>query len=159
MAITDLLMPELILPALDARAKDEVIEALGRRVAACRPDIDGDRLVHALLERERQLTTALGDGVAVPHARLGGLERSVAAFARCRSGVPWDAPDGRPMNLCFLLVGPAEMPGTYLKVLAGVSRLLADERCRTRLLEAENEGDLLLVFREEEARRRPASAA
>ena len=159
MRITDLLTPELVLPALDARGKNEAIETIARRVAACHVGIDGDGLVHALYERERQLTTAVGDGVAIPHARLGGLERTVAAFARSRTGIPWDAPDGRPARLLFLLVGPAEAPGAFLKVLAAMSRLLAEERCRARLMEARDETELLLAFRGEEARRNIARAA
>src|SRR5437867_8671635 len=152
MRITDLLIEELVFPALDARGSDAVIETLGTRVAACHPDIDGDRLVAALRERERQVTTALGDGVAIPHARLAGLERTVAAFARSRTGIQWEAADGKPTHLVFLLAGPADLPGAYLKVLAGVSRLLSDERCRARLMEAESETELLLVLRDEEAR-------
>ena len=152
MRITDLLTKELVLPALDARGSDEVIETLGMRVAAQHRDIERDRLVQALRERERQVTTALGDGVAIPHARLAGLERTVAAFARSRTGIQWESVDGKPTHLVFLLDGPADLPGAYLKVLAGVSRLLSDERCRARLMEAENEAELLFVLRDEEAR-------
>ena len=159
MRITDLLTKELVLPALDARGSDEVIETLGMRVAAQHRDIERDRLVQALRERERQVTTALGDGVAIPHARLAGLERTVAAFARSRTGIQWESVDGKPTHLVFLLAGPADQPGAYLKVLAGVSRLLSDERCRARLMEAENETDLLLVLRDEEARGRCAVRA
>ena len=154
MKITDLLTEELVLPALDARGSDEVIETLGMRVAAQHRDIERDRLVQALRERERQVTTALGDGVAIPHARLAGLDRTVAAFARSRTGIPWESVDGQPTHLVFLLAGPADLPGAYLKVLAGVSRLLSDERCRARLMEAETETALLLVLREEEVRGR-----
>ena len=157
MGITDLLIEELVFPALDARGSDEAIETLGMRLAAFHRDIDRDGLVHALRERERQVTTALGDGVAIPHARLAGLDRTVAAFGRSRTGVPWESLDGRPTHLVFLLAGPADLPGAYLKVLAGVSRLLSDERCRARLMEAESETELLLVLREEEARGRRAA--
>jgi len=152
MGITDLLTEELVVAALDARGSDEVIETLGMRVAAQHRDIERDRLVRALRERERQITTALGDGVAIPHARLAGLDRTVAAFARSKAGIPWESVDGKPTHLVFLLAGPADQPGAYLKVLAGVSRLLSDERCRARLMEAENEAELLFVLRDEEAR-------
>src|SRR5439155_1048387 len=83
-------------------------------------------------------------GLAIPHARLAGLERTVAAFARSRTGIQWESVDGKPTHLVFLLAGPADLPGAYLKVLAGVSRLLSDERCRARLMEAESETELLL---------------
>jgi PTS system nitrogen regulatory IIA component len=154
MRITDLLTAELVVATLDARVRDEVIRTLGMRVAACHPDIDADRLVQALRERERLSPTAVGEGVAIPHARLPGLRRAVAAFARSRTGVQWDSIDGRPAHLFFVLVVPADLPGAHLKILAAVARLLADERCRTRLMDAADETELLLVLREEEALRR-----
>src|SRR2546430_5460527 len=130
MRITGLLIKELVFPAVDARGSDEVIGTLGMRLAAYHRDVDRDGLVHALRERERQVTTALGDGVAIPHARLSGLDRTVAAFGRSRAGVPWESLDGRPTHLIFLLAGPANLPGAYLKVLAGVSRPPRGERRR-----------------------------
>jgi mannitol/fructose-specific phosphotransferase system IIA component (Ntr-type) len=157
MGITDLLSEQLVFPALDAGGSDEAIAMLAMRLAAFHRDVDRDGLLHALRERERQVTTALGDGVAIPHARLAGLDRTVAAFARSRAGVPWESIDGKPTHLVFLLAGPADSPGAYLKVLAGVSRLLSDERCRIRLMEAEGETDLLFVLREAESRTRRAA--
>ena len=157
MGITDLLTEELVFPALDAQGSDDAIETLAIHLTTYHRDIDRDGLVHALRERERQVTTALGDGVAIPHARLAGLDRTVAVFARSRAGVPWESLDGRPTHLVFLLAGPADLPGAYLKVLAGVSRLLSDERCRARLMEAESQAELLLVLREEETRGRRAA--
>jgi len=157
MGLTDLLSEQLVFPALDAGGSDEAIEMLAIRLAAFHRDVDRDGLLHALRERERQVTTALGDGVAIPHARLAGLDRTVAAFARSRAGVPWESIDGKPTHLVFLLAGPADSPGAYLKVLAGVSRLLSNEGCRIRLMEAESETDLLFVLREAESRTRRAA--
>ena len=157
MSITDLLTEKLVFPSFDAPGSDEAIAALGMHLAACHPEIDGDHLVDVLRERERQMTTALGDGVAIPHARLARLDRTVAAFARSRAGVPWESPDGMPTCLVFVLAGPADLPGAYLKVLAGVSRLLSDERCRARLMDAADAAEMLLVLREEEARGRRAA--
>jgi mannitol/fructose-specific phosphotransferase system IIA component (Ntr-type) len=159
MKITDLLTAELVFPALEANGKEEAIETLGMRLAAHHADVDGENLVQALWERERQVTTALGDGVAIPHARLLGLDRTVAAFARSRTGVHWDSPDGSQTHLVFLLAGPAELPGVYLKALAGVSRLLSDARCRVRLMDAADETELLLVLQEEQDRGRSAVRA
>src|SRR5262245_25843199 len=150
--IGDLLRAELVLPALCADGRDDVIELLAARVAACHPAVDAARLVAALREREDQMTTALVDGVAIPHARMPGLERTVAAFARSAAGIRWDSLDGMPTHLIFLLAGPADVPGPYLKTLAGVARLLSGARCRTRLLEAAGEAEMLAVLRDEEER-------
>lgn len=150
--IGDLLHAELVLPALSAGGRDDVIETLAARVAACHRGVDAARLVAALREREDQMTTALVDGVAIPHARLPGLDRTVAAFARSAAGIRWDSLDGVPTRLIFLLAGPADLPGPYLKTLAGVARLLSGARCRTRLLEAAGEVEMLAVLRDEEDR-------
>ncbi|HKA27754.1 MAG TPA: PTS sugar transporter subunit IIA [Candidatus Binatia bacterium] len=150
--IGDLLRVELVLPAVCADGRDDVIETLAARVAACHPGVDAARLVAAVREREDQMTTALVDGVAIPHARMSGLDRTVAAFARSAAGIPWNSLDGVPTHLIFLLAGPADLPGSYLKTLAGVARLLSGARCRTRLLEAAGEAEMLAVLRDEEDR-------
>jgi nitrogen PTS system EIIA component len=148
MNITDLLTTELVLPSLEARDKDAVLLALAGRVVGCRDDVDGTVLVEGLRDRERQSSTALVDGVAVPHAKLPGLSRMVAALARSVTGIDCDSDDGRPTHLFFLLVGAAERPGEHVKALAAVSRLLHDGRCRARLMAADDEAAMLAVLRE-----------
>jgi nitrogen PTS system EIIA component len=159
MQVSDYLTAELVLPALAARAKDEVMEALAARLAACHPEIDQGRLVAALRERERQVSTALVDGVAIPHARLEGVPRMVAALGRSEAGVECESHDGKPTHLFLLLVVPAEQPGAHLKLLAAASRLLTDERCRVRLMDAPDAGAVLDALREAEQRSVRARAA
>jgi len=148
--IADLLTTELVVASLEAGGRDDVIEALALRLAACHPAVNAARLTEALREREEQMTTAFGDGVAIPHARLDGLECTVAAFARISGGIPWESPDGQPTRLIFLLAGPTDQPRAHLKALADASRLLSDTQCRARLLEAAGEVELLAVLREAE---------
>ncbi len=148
MNVIELLTTDLVLPELEARDKDAVMLALAGRVVGCRADVDGSLLVEALRERERQSSTALVDGVAVPHAKLPGLCRMVAAIARSLPGIDCDSDDGRPTHLFFLLVGAAERPGEHVKALATVSRLLHDPRCRGRLMAADDESTMLTVLRE-----------
>jgi len=152
MTISTLLTPELVIPALAARAKGEALAALAAHVGRVHPHLDVRRLTDALDERERQSTTALEDGVAIPHVRFAGLPAPLAALARSTSGIDCGAVDGRPTQLFLLLVVSAEQPGGHLKLLAGAARLLSDARCRTRLLAAETAADLVAVLREHEAR-------
>ena len=152
MTISTLLTPELVIPALTARAKAEVLEALAANVGRVHPHVDVRRLSDALHEREQQTTTALEDGVAIPHVRLGGLPAPLAALARSTAGVEFGAVDGRPTQLFLLLIVSAEQPGAHLKLLAGAARLLSNARCRTRLLEAGTAADLVAALREHEAR-------
>jgi nitrogen PTS system EIIA component len=152
MTISSLLTPELVLPALAAQAKTEVFEALAAYVGRAHPHVDARRLADALHERERQSTTALEHGVAIPHARLAGLPAPLAALARSPAGISCGASDRRPTQLLLLLVVGAEQPGSHLKLLATAARLLSDARCRTRLLEAPSAVELLAVLREQEER-------
>ena len=152
MTVSTLLTPELVIPALAARAKVEVLETLAAHVGRVHPHVDVRRLTDALHERERQSPTALEDGVAIPHVRLGGLPAPLAALARSTAGIEFGAVDGRPTQLFLLLVVSAEQPGGHLRLLAGAARLLSDARCRARLLEADTAADLVAVLREHEAR-------
>ena len=147
--ITELLARELILEDLRAATAAEVLEKLAEHAAANVAGIDGAALLRTLSQREAQASTALGDGVAIPHARIPGLRRMIVVFARSKRGVDWNAPDGRPVHLAVMLSGPAEDPGVYLRTLAAISRLMRDAQCRARLMNAETEDDLLRVLRDE----------
>ena len=151
MRISDLLHPNVVLPAVTARAKDEAIATIATHLSSCYRDLDRDRLSGALWKRERLMSTALADGVAIPHARIPGLPRTVAALGRSHAGIDWDAQDGQPTHLLFVLVVPDEAPGPHLKLLAAASRLLHDAGCRARLMTAADEL-LLPTLRSEEDR-------
>jgi len=143
MRVSELLHRDLVFPAVMERRKVEVLSAAAARLSSCYPEVERDRLTEALLKRERLMSTALGDGIAVPHARLPGLSRMVAAFGRSPAGIDWQSPDGRPTRLFFLLVVPdGDGQGLHLKLLAAVSRLLRDEACRDRLMRVPD--DMLL---------------
>jgi PTS system nitrogen regulatory IIA component len=152
MRIEDILAPELVVPALTATTKAGVLDELASVVAAQHPEIDRTRLLEALDERERLNTTALGEGVAIPHGKLPGLRRVFAAFGRSPTGVDFQSLDGKPTHLFFLLVAPEESAGAHLKALARISRLLKDEGFRSRLREAPDAEALYRTIREEDAR-------
>ena len=157
MNVLDLLTADLVLPALEGRNKESVMHALAERVAGRHRDIEPTRLVDALRQRERLASTALADGIAVPHARLPGLTQMVGALARSHAGIDFDSHDGGPTHLFFLLVGPPDQPGAHLRALASVSRLLHDPRCRAGLMAAEDAPSMLAVLREHARHVAPAA--
>ncbi len=159
MRISDFLATDLVLPALSEKGKDEVMETLAARLSSYYPDIDRGRLTSALRERDRQVSTALADGVAIPHARLGGLTRIAAVFGRSHAGIDCGSHDGKPTHLFLLLVVPDDAAGAHLKLLATASRLLHDSRCRTSLMQAADEATFLEALRAEEARVRDTARA
>ena len=150
--ISNLLTPELVVPALAATTKDDVLETLSALVGLIRPHVDVGQLASSLHDRERQSTTALEHGIAIPHARMAGLPGPLVAFGRSITGVAFGASDGRPTQLFLLIVVAADRPGNHLKLLANAARLLGDATCRSRLLEAPSAVELLAVLREQEER-------
>src|SRR5512143_2985238 len=152
MKIEDILGEELVLPDLGARSKTDVLVELASVVARQHPELDKVRLVGALEDRERLNSTALGDGVAIPHGKLPGIRRVFAAFARSPAGVDFQSLDGKPTHLFFLLAAPEDSAGAHLKALARISRLLKDAGFRSRLLEAPDAHAIWATIRDEDAR-------
>ena len=150
MKITDILNEQGIVPVLAGRTKADIIAELANVVVRQHRDIDRERLVQALEDRERLNSTALGEGVAIPHGKLPGVKGVIAAFGRSPSGVDFSSLDGKPTHLFFLLVAPEDSAGTHLKALARISRLLKDASFRTRLMGAADAGDLFRIIREED---------
>jgi len=152
MKITDILGEGAVVSDLGGGSKERVIEELAGVVAAQHPEIDRAALVRALEDRERLNSTALGEGVAIPHGKLPGLRRVVAGFGRSTAGVDFSSLDGKPTHLFFLLVAPEDSAGAHLKALARISRLLKDEQFRKRLMAAPDAGALYRTIREEDDR-------
>jgi len=148
--ITDILAADSIVAALPGWTKAEIFEELADVVVRGHPEIDRGRLVQALEDRERLNSTALGDGIAIPHGKLPGLQRVVAAFGRSPAGVDFSSVDGKPTHLFFLLVAPEDSAGAHLKALARISRLLKDEGFRARLMRASDGAELYGIIHEED---------
>ena len=114
---------------------------------------DVNKLVQILLKRESLGSTGIGQGVAIPHGKSDCVSKLVAAFAVSRSGVNFDALDGEPVTLFFLLVAPEDSAGPHLKALARISRLLKDKHFRDGLRAAKDEKTLVKIIQEEDERR------
>ncbi|MGB5993838.1 MAG: PTS sugar transporter subunit IIA [Candidatus Deferrimicrobiaceae bacterium] len=151
MRIQDIVSPEAIVDDLRADSKEGVLRELSEVIAKIVPKLSADSLTAILMERESLGSTGIGDGVAIPHGKVGGIEHLVAAFGRSRNGVLFDSLDGKPAHLFFLIVAPEYSAGMHLKALARISRLLKDERFRRSLLDAEDADELRRILREEDA--------
>jgi PTS system nitrogen regulatory IIA component len=151
MKILDILVDEpLIAPALVGSNKAEVLRELAEHLAGQNRDIQPERLIEVLWERERLGSTAIGDGIAIPHGKLPDLKGVIGAFGRHPAGVDFDSLDGSPTHLFFLLVAPEDSVGQHLKALARVSRLLKDQAFRSRLLAAADRAEIFRLIREED---------
>jgi PTS system nitrogen regulatory IIA component len=144
MKITDILVREASILDLKSTTKDDLLTEMAAALAAAEPALEAALLLSVLREREALQSTGIGEGVAIPHGKVRGLDRLVAAFARSTSGVDFDSIDGRPTQLLFLLVVPEQSGGQHLKALARISRFFRDASFREKLLGA---GDLEEIFR------------
>ncbi len=155
MKIVDFVGPELIVPQLQAHEKSAVIRELADHLAAhvTGPQkIDREVLAKVLLERERLASTAIGEGVAIPHGKLDAVGKLVAVVGRAPEGVDFDSMDGRPTHLFFVLVAPENSTGVHLKALARISRLFKDPEFRTRLMQAKDANEMYKVISDEDAK-------
>ena len=151
MKILDILTGEdLIAPSLGGTTKTAVLRELAEHLARQSGQIDAPRLVEVLWERERLGSTAIGDGIAIPHGKLPGLKGVIGAFGRHVTGVDFDSLDSSPTHLFFLLVAPEDSVGQHLKALARVSRLLKDRAFRDKLIGAADRAELFRLIREED---------
>ena len=108
MKLTDILVRDACLPDMKAQTKKEALRELSDALANVSDGLEGAALLNMLLEREQLGTTAMGDGVAIPHARMESLDRLLASFGRSRQGVDFDSIDGKRTYLFFVLVAPGK---------------------------------------------------
>lgn len=151
MKISELIRKELILPEIRASRKEDVIRELSEYLARQDEGVSGAEVTKVLLEREKLGSTALGDGIAVPHGKLETVQKLVGCLGRSRRGIDFGAEDGKPTHFLFVIVAPPDCAGDHLKALARISRLFKDPDIRGRLMAAETAADLHAVFEEADA--------
>jgi PTS system nitrogen regulatory IIA component len=137
MPLTDLVAPQAILPALKVNNKKQVLQELAARAA----ELSGQNeraILDILSQREKLGSTAVGNGVAIPHGKLPKLARLFGLFARLTRPVNFEALDGQPVDLVFLLLAPETAGADHLKALARVARLLRDPEMARRLRDSED---------------------
>ncbi len=150
MKIFDFLSDETIEVDLKAKNKKDVIEELVERLVKAGKVRNKEPVVKTLMEREELGSTGIGHGVAIPHGKSSLVKELVAAFGRSPQGIEFDALDGEPVYLFFLLVAPEGEAGAHLKALAKISRLLKDKYFRQALIKAETVDEVKRIIQEEE---------
>jgi PTS system nitrogen regulatory IIA component len=153
MKILDFLAPEAININLQATSKQAVLEELVEALVKTGKVTDRKKVLDVLLEREELGSTGIGHCIAIPHGKSDAVTELAASFALSRSGVAFDALDGEPVNIFFMLVAPEGSAGTHLKALARISGLLKDKFFLKNLLAAQSREEVLKVIEEEEKAR------
>lgn len=153
MKISDFLSDKAIIIDIKSTKKEAVIEELvDALINASHIDKHNrGKLIEALMTREALGSTAIGQGVAIPHAKCDVVQKLVAAFGLSKKGVDFDSLDGEPAYIFFLLVAPQDSAGPHLKALARISRLLKDKYFRDSLRACQdNDGVMKIISQEDE---------
>jgi PTS system nitrogen regulatory IIA component len=155
MQITEFLSKKAILPDIKSTKKEDVIKELVDALVDA-GDIEKrsrNKLIEALMSRESLGSTAIGQGIAIPHAKSDCVDKLVAAFGLSGKGVDFDSLDGEPAHIFFLLVAPQDSAGPHLKALARISRLLKDKYFRDTLRACEDEKAITRAITQEDEKR------
>lgn len=152
MEVSEFLDRKAIVEKLDAGNRLEAFTTLCTILVGLYPKLDLEEIVHILLNREKLGSTAVGEGVAIPHGKLTNLDRLIACFGRSPRGVEFEALDNRPVHLFFLLLAPEGESGAHLRALATISRLLKRPSVREELLVADSKEQIYEVLTQQDKR-------
>lgn len=152
MHLSEILDPSCVVLDVGVGSKHDVLTRLAAPITAQRPDLDSASMLAELEQRERDSSTAIADGIAIPHARPPGKGAVSASLGRSLAGVDFDSMDGQPTTLLLMLVSPAEAPELHVQWLAHVARVLGDRPTREQLLAATSPNEVLDAIRECEDR-------
>jgi nitrogen PTS system EIIA component len=146
MRLEQILKLEYLNDNLQAKNKTEALAELSEMVIKGPLKLDKSKIFNVLQQREKLGSTGIGDGVAIPHGKIGELEELIVAFGRSKNGVAFDSIDGKPVHLFFLLLAPENCTGQHLKALAKISKMLKVGNFRKKLMDAKSNNDLYKII-------------
>jgi PTS system nitrogen regulatory IIA component len=145
---------EAIIAELSAKTRDEVLAELSANIVSRLPGISFNVILEALKEREMLGSTGIGDGIAIPHAKLECIANDpLLVFGRSRKGVDFNSLDDRTAHFFFLLISSDADVGAHLQTLARISRILKDQETRSDLLKASDAGSIHRIIHKNRERR------
>ncbi|WP_462324823.1 PTS sugar transporter subunit IIA [Desulfoplanes sp.] len=148
MKLADFLDDGCVINDLQARTKKEVLAELITPLKAKWPNIDQEKILGVLLDREALGTTGIGDGIAIPHGKLESIQEVGLVVGRSLDGLDFKALDHKPCRIFFLVLAPENIAGMHLRILAHISRLLQDVSFRQAFLEAPDRTTLCNLLNE-----------
>ena len=145
--LTNLLTADQVLLDLDASSKKRVFEQAGMLFES-RLGLARSTIFDSLFAREKLGSTGLGQGVAIPHGRIKGLKEAAGAFLRLATPVPFDSPDGRAVDLLFVLLVPEQATEEHLQILSELAQRFSERAFREKLQAAASPADIVALFRD-----------
>ncbi len=150
MRLTDILKPQNIKAPLQATTKTDAIKELVDLLAANGEVAEPQKVLDAVLEREATRTTGIGNGLAIPHGKCTGTDHLVMAVGKAATPIDFQAIDGRPVNLIWLLSSPPDKTGPHIHALARISRLMTIDRFRHALAAAQTPQEIYDIIVQQE---------
>lgn len=151
MKIHNLLTQEMIIPKLEGENRDHVVKEMVHFLKKRERITREKDLYEMLIKREKLGSTAIGDGVAIPHCKMKGVKNPILSLAVSKQGVDFNSLDGMPSHIFFLVVSSQENPSLNLQILASIAHLVRkSEILLEKILKAENADEIIDVIREEE---------
>jgi fructose-specific phosphotransferase system IIA component len=146
MRLTDYITPEHVKIGLEGERKDEVIEELVELLASTCEACDVDTIYQAVMDREREGSTGLEKGVAIPHAKHDAVKRLSIVIGISKEGIDFEAQDGKPSHLFFLMVAPSTESGPHVQAIAKIVKMIKVESFRKKLINAKSPQEVLEVI-------------
>ena len=151
MRISDILDESMIRTHMAGISKGEIIDQMIQIISTSPKVLDIEKVRTAIFDREKIMSTGVGNGFAIPHGKTDAVTDVVAAFAVTAKAIDYESLDEQPVRLIFLLVGKDSMVGPHIKLLSRISRLMNKEDFRAKLLTADSPKAVMEVFKTEEA--------
>ena len=150
MNLIDVFRPEYIKIELENEAKSEVIKELVELLNQHQAIANPAGIIEAVFEREKIMTTGVGNGIAIPHCKHAESPEFAVCLGIQTKGVDFQSIDKNPVKIIFLLVGPENNPGLHIKLLSRISRLMSNEELRQQLLSCETDQEAFNLIHDEE---------
>ena len=150
MKIHELLNQNVIISELKGRNKEAIINEMVDLFKNDARVTDIEKVRQCVLDREKIMSTGVGEGFAIPHGKTNSVNEILAAFGKTRIPIEYQALDNQPVNLVFLLVGKENLVSTHIKLLSRISRMMNKDEFRAALVEAGSSDEILSMFRNEE---------
>lgn len=150
MKLADIIPKECVKIELSGKTKDDIIKELVELLAKSSHVIDMEQVSRSIFERERTMSTGIGNGVAIPHGKSAGISKLSAALGMIKEGVDFDSIDKRPARIFLVLASPEGPAGPHIKALSRISRMLNKADFREKLLQCQSPEEVIECIRDEE---------
>jgi PTS system nitrogen regulatory IIA component len=136
--IQDILQKNGILTNLESTDKSEILTQMAKYLASLYDITDQDLIVRKIIDRETEMSTGIGYGIAIPHARIEGIDRLFMIAGRSVKGIDFNSIDEQPVHLLFMMLSPANASSQYTNILSSLSRIMSYEEIRNSLIESDD---------------------